>query len=410
MLNTNGKNIIKWLSEDKGVECDPHAHENAYNYADVAYLHTQLGITPNKIVGGFLYNQIVNGNNWENLETGIYGRVYTSYFWKPDILWGGGTQNHINDPQNYGAWKPQSMANYYYHDTSKHLTLIGNGCANKIFDTTAVTTAMNRIRKIVNAVSYGVVPDTGFYTATVFMSNGQFSTSQLNKMKQFIDSVSVFVSQGKIQWKSIKEIYEIWNTGYNKQPFWIQCAQIPEVYSVMNITSIPEGFYNEFNNSMNMKDTVVAYLRSITSPYSIVDSSKRKIDSVTFTGSFAFLNASSGTYYIALKHRNSIETWSMMGGLILSRGTVMSYNFTIAQTQAYGNNMILKANKYCVYSGDVDQDGVIDANDMSIVDNDAFMFASGYLSTDVNGDGIIDAGDISITDNNSYNFINTIHP
>lgn len=88
----------------------------------------------------------------------------------------------------------------------------------------------------------------------------------------------------------------------------------------------------------------------------------------------------------------------------------MNYNFTIAQTQAYGNNMILKANKYCVYSGDVDQDGVIVANDMSIVDNDAFMFASGYLSTDVNGDGIIDAGDILITDNNSYNFINTIHP
>jgi len=53
ILNTNGKNIIKWLTEDKGVECDPHAHENAYNYADVAYLHTQLGITPNKIVGGF---------------------------------------------------------------------------------------------------------------------------------------------------------------------------------------------------------------------------------------------------------------------------------------------------------------------------------------------------------------------
>jgi len=101
--NTNGKNIIRWLTEDKGIECDPHAHENAYNYADVAYLHTLLGITPNKIVGGFLYNQIINGNNWENLETGIYGRVYTSFFWRPDIRWGGGTQNHLNDPLNYLA-------------------------------------------------------------------------------------------------------------------------------------------------------------------------------------------------------------------------------------------------------------------------------------------------------------------
>ncbi|MCY7361814.1 MAG: hypothetical protein LH629_07070 [Ignavibacteria bacterium] len=62
--NTNGKNIIRWLTEDKGVSCDPHAHENQYNYADIAYMHTLLGITPAKIVGGFLYNQIVNGNNW----------------------------------------------------------------------------------------------------------------------------------------------------------------------------------------------------------------------------------------------------------------------------------------------------------------------------------------------------------
>ena len=357
-----------------------------------------------------MYNQIINGNNWENLETGIYGRVYTSYFWKPDILWGGGTQNHLNDPLNYGAWKPKSMANYYVHDSTKHLTLIGNGCANKLFDTTSVTTAMNRIRNIVNAVSYGVVPDTGFYTATVFMSNGQFNTAQLNKMKQLIDSVSVFVAQGKIQWKNLNEIYEIWNTDYNKKPFWIQCAQIPEVYSVINISSIPEGFYNEVSSSLNMRDTVAAYLRSTTSPYSIIDSSTRKIDSLTFTGSFAFVNVVSGTYYIALKHRNSIETWSKSGGIEYVRGSIMSYNFTSAQSQAFGNNLILKAGKYCVYSGDVDQDGIIDANDMSLIDNDAFLFSSGYLSTDVNGDGIVDADDISIADNHSYNFISIIRP
>ena len=35
--NTNGKNLIKWLTEDMGIECDPHAHETQHNYADVAY-------------------------------------------------------------------------------------------------------------------------------------------------------------------------------------------------------------------------------------------------------------------------------------------------------------------------------------------------------------------------------------
>jgi len=302
------------------------------------------------------------------------------------------------------------MANYYVHDSTKHLTLIGNGCANKIFDTTLVTTAVNRVRKIINAVSYGLVPDTGFYTSTVFMGMGQFNTSQLNKMKQFIDSVSVFVAQGKIQWKSLNEIYEIWNTDYKNKPFWIQCAQIPEVYSVINISSIPEGFYNEVNNSLNMRDTVTAYLRSTASPYSIVDSSKRKIDSLTFTGSFAFLNANSGTYYIALKHRNSIETWSISGGIPFVRPSIMSYNFTSAQSQAYGNNLILKAGRYCVYSGDVDQDGVVDAIDFSLVDNHAFNNLTGYINTDLTGDQIVDGSDLAVADNNAFNFVIKIIP
>ena len=81
VLNTNGKNIIKWLIEDRGIDCDPHSHESSlYNYADVAYLHSQLGITPSKVVGGFLYDTVINGNNWENLEDGMYGRYYTNYF------------------------------------------------------------------------------------------------------------------------------------------------------------------------------------------------------------------------------------------------------------------------------------------------------------------------------------------
>ncbi len=410
ILNTNGKNLLKWLVEDKGVSCDPHAHESQYNYADVAYLHTQLGITPAKIVGGFLYDTIVGGNNWENLETGIYGRVFTSYFWKPDILWGGGTQNHLNDPQNYGIWKPQSMANYYFHDSTKHLTLIGNGCTNKIFDTTSVTTALNRVRFLIDAIKYNLIPDSGYYTSTVFMSVGQFNTSQLNKMKQFIDSVGVYVSQGRIQWKSIKENYDYWNTGYGKNPFRLQCADLPTLYSKLNLTAAPQGFYNENVNRLNINDTFRVCLRNISSPYNIVDSSKALIDSVSLTGYFAFKNATSGTYYISLKHRNSIETWSKSGGITFAMNSHMNYDLTSSVSQAYGNNLIPKGMKYCTYSGDTDQDGIIDASDISIIDNDVILSLSGYLDSDLNGDYITDAGDMSIAENNSLNNIVKIIP
>lgn len=410
IVNTNGKNLLRWLVEDKGVSCDPHAHESSHNYADVAYLHTQLGITPAKIVGGFLYDTIVNGNNWENLETGIYGRIYTSYFWKPDILWGGGTQNHLDDPQNYGIWKPQSMANFYVHDSLKHLTLIGNGCTNKIFDTTSVTTALNRVKFLIDAIKYNLIPDSGYYTSTVFMSVGQFSTSQLNKMKQFIDSVSVYVSQGRIQWKSIKDNYDYWNTIYNRNPFRLQCSDLPVLYSRFDLTAAPQGFYNESVNRLNMNDTFRVCLRNISSPYNIVDSSKALIDSVSLTGNFAFKNAPSGTYYISLKHRNSIETWSKSGGITFTMNSLMNYDLTSAASQAYGNNLILKGTKYCTYSGDTDQDGIIDASDISIIDNDVIRALSGYLNSDLNGDLITDAGDMSIADNNSLNNIIKIIP
>jgi len=410
VLNTNGKNIIRWLVEDKGVSCDPHSHEaNGYNYADVAYLHSQLGINPRKIVGGFLYNQIVGGNNWENLETGIYGRVYTTYFWKPDILWGGGTQAHVNDPQNYGAWKPQSMANFYVHDSTKHLTLIGNGCNNKIYDTTLVTTVVQRIRNIVNAVQYGASPDSGFYTATVHTQIGELNASQINKVIQFIDSMEVFVNQGKVIWKSIGEIFDIWNSTYEKKPFWMSCSQLP-VFSYMNVKTIPEGFFQSPFSSLNINDTMKIFLRNIFSPYAIVDSSFAVIDSVTYNGYLVFFRANSGQYYIVLKHRNALETWSKAGGFNYVQGNTMSYDFTSAQSQAFGNNMTLKAGKYCIYSGDINKDGFVDISDIVLVFNDAASFASGYVSSDLTGDRIVDLSDLLIAFNNSSNFVSVISP
>lgn len=38
-----------------------------------------------------------------------------------------------------------------------------------------------------------------------------------------------------------------------------------------------------------------------------------------------------------------------------------------------------------MYSGDVNQDGTVDASDVSIIDNDAANFAGGYIVTDLTG-------------------------
>jgi hypothetical protein len=257
--NTNGKNLIKWMTEDMGIFCDPHSHEaNGYNYADVAYLHQQLGITPTKIVGGFLYDTVINGNNWENMQNGLYGRMYPSYFWQPDILWGSGTRNHLNDPYPLGAWKPKSMAEYYVHDTTKHLVVLGHGCDNHITDTSNITYNTSTVRNIVNAITSGSLPDTGIYPAYSIFGVGDLTTTRIIKITQFIDSVASMVSSGRVQWKSITEIYNIWNTTYGKKPYWVMCDNIP--VAVQQISgSVPvnylleQNYPNPFNPVTNIR-------------------------------------------------------------------------------------------------------------------------------------------------------------
>ncbi|MFZ1460628.1 MAG: hypothetical protein WAU38_07490, partial [Ignavibacteria bacterium] len=155
----------------------------------------------------------------------------------------------------------------------------------------------------------------------------------------------------------------------------------------LNLKIIPEGLYFSLFNQLARRDTFTVYLRNTASPYSKVDSAKSVIDSVSFTGSFTFPNASAGTYYIAAKHFNTLETWSKAGGEAMILNDVTFYDFTSAASQAYGSNQKLKGSKYCAYSGDVNQDGITDASDLIKVYNDSYTGLTGsYLKTDLNGD------------------------
>ncbi|MDQ3019264.1 MAG: dockerin type I repeat-containing protein [Bacteroidota bacterium] len=171
------------------------------------------------------------------------------------------------------------------------------------------------------------------------------------------------------------------------------------------IKIIIQGFYNISTDRLNIRDTVRAYLRYSLSPYNVIDSAKSVIDSLTFTGSFLFANAPSGIYYIQTRHRNSIETWSKLNGEQYTFGSVLSYDFTDSITKAFGNNMTRKGSNFCIYNGDVNQDGIIDGSDLGIIDNNAYNFVSGYVAADVNGDGIVDISDLVIADDNTFNFI-----
>jgi hypothetical protein len=177
-----------------------------------------------------------------------------------------------------------------------------------------------------------------------------------------------------------------------------------------SVSVIPEGFYNAVSNQQSMSDTVMAYLCSSASPFAAVDSALGVINSVSHTGEFTFTNASSGNYYIKLKHRNSIETWSSSAVAVSDNA---SFDMTSSIAQAFGNNLVQVDGspvRFAVYSGDVNQDGTVDATDVSTIDNDASNFVSGYVVTDLTGDDFVDGTDFAIADNNAANFVGAITP
>lgn len=173
-----------------------------------------------------------------------------------------------------------------------------------------------------------------------------------------------------------------------------------------------EAFYNPSINYMNFSDTVRAYLRNTSAPYNVVDSAKSIVNFFTMKAAFQFNIAGNGTYYLQIKHRNAIETWSATG-LSYNTGMTLNHDFTNAANKAFGSNQSqvdLSPATFAFWSGDVNQDGAVDVTDASLVDNDAGNFITGYVPTDVNGDGIVDVADGVFADNNGLNFVGKITP
>ena len=124
----------------------------------------------------------------------------------------------------------------------------------------------------------------------------------------------------------------------------------------------------------------------------------------------------SGNYYIAIRHRSSIETWSALP--VLFSGSTITYNFTTAAAQAFGSNqknVSEGGSVYAFYTGDVSspagsQDGYIDIFDNNGVFNQSQLGNYGYTKEDLSGDGFVDIFDIVIVFNNMQNSVGMITP
>ena len=160
-------------------------------------------------------------------------------------------------------------------------------------------------------------------------------------------------------------------------------------------------------SSTSKTDNITVELHDATTPFATVATTTGTLNtdgtvSLTFT-------PITGSYYIAVKHRNSLQTWS--ANPVTVGQTPVLYDFSMAANKAYGNNMIQIGAVWALYTGDINQDEFIDGFDYPAFDNDNLSGVTGvYSTTDMNGDGFVDGFDYPVFDNNNINGIESIHP
>ena len=190
--------------------------------------------------------------------------------------------------------------------------------------------------------------------------------------------------------------------------------------STLNLKVLIQGFYNGsglmnavlinqgVSANTSITDSVTVQLRNTTSPYAVVASVKPLLN-LNGTTVCTFTPSVSGSYYIAVRHRNGIQTWS--ASPVLFSTSPVNYDFTTAANKAYGNNMMqLAAGIWALYSGDINQDENTDLLDLSMLETDISNFSFGYKTTDLNGDGNVDLLDSPVLEDNINNFIFSNHP
>jgi PKD repeat protein len=197
-------------------------------------------------------------------------------------------------------------------------------------------------------------------------------------------------------------------------------VNILSLNKTLNLTVFLEGLYtgsgtmrkaqNETGDQYpgTTADQITVELHNAANYANIIYSAVNVNLSTSGQASIVIPGSYSGSYYVTVKNRNGLET-TTASPVSFSASTI-TYSFNI-NTQAYGDNLHQMGDgAWVIYSGDVNQDGIIDSGDMIPVDNIASTFGTGYMPEDANGDGLIDSGDMILLDNSAANFVARIVP
>jgi hypothetical protein len=190
----------------------------------------------------------------------------------------------------------------------------------------------------------------------------------------------------------------------------------------LNLTSVLlEGLYNSavpgtLRRAYNdlgpaytdplVADQITVELHDATNYANVVFTASAINLSTTGTATVTVPPAFSASYFITIKHRNSIETTT--SAAVSFAGLTINQSFGTA-ANVFGGNVALSNGYSLIYGGDVNQNGLLESSDMTPIDNLSSSFGYG-LAEDVNCDGLVDSRDMTMVDNNNSAFVSAVTP
>ena len=374
-----------------------------------------------------------NGTNWHNINANIAGAT-GSYTWTIREISSDMVKVRITDRSN-SSLKSQSTDYFSVSDSISTVSPSIGTSSSTTFATTGITFTGNVTVSAPVTVNYysknrgtGTIPDGIKYVSPYFWvitnSGTTFTNGKIVIHSVYPYGVSKFTSLRWLMrsnkgdpWTDIGSVFALHNTRLESSvpfssfgEFALGSTDSSNYVPIATITALIQGRYN---GSTMEPDTVTIELRNYNSPYTLVGSRTGILNSAG-VGKFSFPTAYNNLafenmgYYIVIKHRNSIETWGKDYWGFFE--FVLNCDMTSSQSMAYGSNLVQTGTKWCIYSGDVNQDGLVNLPDLIAMDNDNANYLSGYVSTDLTGDGIVDLSDLIIAENNSANYVIKVVP
>jgi len=190
--------------------------------------------------------------------------------------------------------------------------------------------------------------------------------------------------------------------------------------SILNLKCIIQGYWDVglqamttvlanqgMTSSTSACDSIDVELHDSASPFGIVASIRTILNQYGSTQ--CIFPPVSGNYYIVLKHRNALQTWSSVP--VQFNNSAVNYDFSVAASQAFGDNQVeVSTGIWALFSGDIVVDENIDLLDSGALENDISTYSFGYVATDLNGDGNVDLLDSPILEANLSNYVFSYHP